>query len=108
MESAGTLVNLRLSAPGTRSTLVGTLALLLALILAGCAGTPRQTASLDYRARAETQAEGRVRVSAVVLSPLESERTFSMPLARKRVQPVWLEIDNQEDQQLYLMVLGVD
>ena len=108
MESAGTLVNLRLSAPGACSTFVGTLALLLALMLAGCAGTPQQTASLDYRARAETQAEGRVRVSAVVLSPLESERTFSMPLARKRVQPVWLEIDNQEGQQLYLMVLGVD
>jgi hypothetical protein len=108
MESAGTLVDLRLSAPGARSTLVGTLALLLALMLAGCAGTPQQTASLDYRARAETQAEGRVRVSAVVLSPLESEQTFSMPLARKRVQPVWLEIDNQEGQQLYLMVLGVD
>jgi hypothetical protein len=31
-----------------------------------------------------------------------------MPLARKRVQPVWLQIVNQEDQQLYLMVLGVD
>jgi hypothetical protein len=108
MESEGTLVNLRLSAPGARSTFVGTLALLLALMLAGCASTPRQAESLDYRARAETQAEGRVRVSAVVLSPLESERTFSMPLARKRVQPVWLEIDNQEGQQLYLMVLGVD
>ena len=108
MGSTGTLVNLRLSAPSARSALVGTMALLLALTLIGCAGTPTQTVSLDYRARAETQAEGRVRVSAVVLSPLESEQTFSMPLARKRVQPVWLEIDNQEDQQLYLMVLGVD
>jgi len=108
MGSAGTLVDLRLSASRVRPTLIGAMVLVLALILAGCAGTPRQTASLDYRARAETQAEGRVRVSAVVLSPLESEQTFSMPHARKRVQPVWLEIDNQEEQQLYLMVLGVD
>ena len=108
MGSAGTLVDLRLSASSVRPTLIGAMVLVMALILAGCAGTPTQTVSLDYRARAETQAEGRVRVSAVVLSPLESERTFSMPLARKRVQPVWLEIDNQEDQQLYLMVLGVD
>jgi hypothetical protein len=78
------------------------------LALAACAGTPTQTESLDYRARADTKTDGRVEVSAVVLSPLESEKTFGLPLARKGVQPVWLQIDNREDRELYLMVLSLD
>jgi len=82
--------------------------LLAALAVAACAGTPTQTESLDYRARAEKKVDGHVEVSAVVLSPLESEKTFGLPLSRKDVQPVWLEIDNREDRELYLMVLSLD
>jgi len=84
------------------------LVFLSVLAMAACAGTPTQTESLDYRARAETKVDGRVEVSAVVLSPLESEKTFGLPLSRKDVQPVWLEIDNQEGQTLYLNLLGLD
>jgi len=108
MGSAGTGVKIKLSVPRARAIRCWATSLLLALALVACAGTPKQTGSLDYRARAETQEDGGVRVSAVVLSPLESEQAFSMPLARKRVQPVWLEIENQEDQRLYLMLLSVD
>jgi hypothetical protein len=78
------------------------------LLLGGCAAVPPQAESLDYRSRAETQSEGGVRVSAVVLSPQESENTFALPLAKKGIQPVWLEIENQEDTELYLMVLSLD
>lgn len=78
------------------------------LLVAGCAASPSQVESLDYQARAESQSEGLVRVSAVVLSPQESEKTFDLPLAKKNVQPVWLEIDNQEDKELYLMMLSID
>jgi len=92
----------------THAALLRAAMLATLLALAGCAGTPTQTESLDYRARAETRTDGRVEVSAVVLSPLESEKTFGLPLARKDVQPVWLEIDNREDRELYLMVLSLD
>jgi hypothetical protein len=77
------------------------------LLLVGCA-TPPQTESLNYQARAETQVNGGVRVSAVVLSQQESENTFALPLADKGVQPIWLKIDNQEDKELYLMLLSLD
>lgn len=93
--------------PRGRDRMHGAL-LAVILLLHGCATAPTQSGSLDYRARAETQTDGRVRVSAVVLSPLESESTFGLPLASKRVQPVWLEIDNKEDQELYLMLLALD
>ena len=76
--------------------------------LGGCAGAPRQSESTDYRARAETQVDGRVSVSAVVLSPLESQISFALPLASQGIQPVWLELDNQEDHELFLMLLSLD
>lgn len=82
--------------------------LLFVLLVAGCAVSPKQTESLDYRARAETRVDGDVRVTAVVLSPQETERTFPTPLAKKRIQPVWVEIDNQEEKAFTLMLLSLD
>jgi len=82
--------------------------LLFLLLLAGCAAPPLQTESLDYRARAETQTDGGIRVSAAVLSPQESESSFGLPLADEGIQPVWVEIENQEDETLYLMLLSLD
>ena len=78
------------------------------LLLTGCAASPPQTESLDYRARAETQVDDGVRVSAVVLSPQETVNTFSTPLAKKGIQPVWVEIDNQEEEEFALMLLSID
>ena len=82
--------------------------LLISLFLSGCAATPTQKESLDYKVRADKKSSGNVQVSAVVLSPLESEKTFDAPLANKEVQPVWIEIDNQEDKQFTLMLLSID
>jgi hypothetical protein len=82
--------------------------LLLLLFLTGCAASLPQPASLDYRSRTETQVDGRVRVSAVVLSPQETESVFSIALEKKGVQPVWLEIENQEDNTFYMMLLSLD
>jgi hypothetical protein len=78
------------------------------LFLLGCASSPPQPESLDYRARAETLAEGGVQVSAVVLSPQETQNSFSLPLAKKGIQPVWLEIQNGEKEDLYLLLLSLD
>jgi len=78
------------------------------LFLLGCASAPPQPESLDYRARAETMVEGGVQVSAVVLSPQETLNSFSIPLAKKGIQPVWLEIQNREEEDLYLLLLSLD
>lgn len=82
--------------------------LFLFLLLLGCASSPRQTESLDYRARADIETDGNIQVSAVVLSPQETQNSFSLALAKKSIQPVWLEIQNQEDQEFHLMVLSLD
>ena len=80
----------------------------LILLIAGCAATPPEPESLDYRARMESQTIGGVRASAVVLSPQESEHVFNRPLATKGIQPVWVEVENQGDKVLYLMLLSLD
>jgi hypothetical protein len=94
--------------PARRPAAVWSALLVLLLGVTGCASAPRQTESMDYRARAETRVEGAVRVSAVVLSPAESAASFGVPLAGKNIQPVWLEIENGEDTDLFLSPLGVD
>ena len=78
------------------------------LVLAGCAAAPPKTESLDYRARIETQSLGDVSVSAVVLSPRESEHVFHGPLASEGIQPIWLELENRGNNELYLMLLSLD
>lgn len=80
----------------------------LLLLLAGCAVDPSRNEPIDYRGRAESQVEGGVSVSAVVLSPQETAHSFAMPLADKNVQPVWLEIDNREEKEFFLMLLSID
>ncbi len=74
----------------------------------GCTTAVPQIESTDYKARAETQVDGKVRVSAVVLSAEESEESFSLPLASKKVQPVWIRIENNESTEFNLMLLSID
>jgi hypothetical protein len=82
--------------------------LLNLLLLAGCASIPEQEESTDFRLRAETQQHEGVRVSASVLSPAETLITFDLPLSKKGIQPVWLEIENNERTPFVFMLLSVD
>src|SRR5262245_29322562 len=78
--------------------------------LAGCASAPPQSSGseTDYRARVVTQTEAGVRVSAVALSPQESAAVYGVPLANRRIQPVWIEVENREDRAYFLLSPGLD
>jgi hypothetical protein len=78
------------------------------LLASGCATAPPAPQSLDFYTRAETRIDERVSTTAVVLSPAETKYYFGVPLADKGIQPVWLQIDNQEDQPFVLMLLSLD
>ncbi len=82
--------------------------MLFVALACGCATSPKQTESLDFRARAESKTQDGVRVSAVTLSSEESLDTFSLPLANRGVQPVWIEIENSENTEFVLMLLSID
>jgi len=79
------------------------------VLISGCASyTPPTTVPTEFLARAKSQKEGSIRVSAVVLSAEESEQVFAASLAKNDIQPIWLEVENESNQELLLMLLSID
>ncbi len=77
--------------------------------LAGCASTPAAVDDVaGYRQRAVTRVDGGVRVSTAALSAQESAVVYGVPLAKKSIQPVWIEVENHDDRAYYLMSPGLD
>ena len=90
-----------------------TLALAIAFAastLGSCASLVPQppTTRLDYKGRAVTRTEGGLRVSTAVLSADESAAVYGVPLAKRGIQPVWIEVENREKQAYYLLSPGLD
>jgi hypothetical protein len=75
-------------------------------ILGDCASSLPQ--SLDYKSRAAFRAEGELRVSTAVLSADESVAVYGVPLSKLAIQPVWIEVENRENQAYYLLSPGLD
>jgi hypothetical protein len=69
---------------------------------------PRPIGEVPFRERAQTQCENNVCVTAVVLSAEESEAVFGLPLYRKGIQPVWLEIQNNDEERVWFPPAGLD
>jgi len=87
------------------------LTLIGALASPGCATfdpVPFSQVEAAFRERAITQTEGSVRVTAVVLSEQETEQVFGRDLYEQGVQPVWLEIENQDDSAVRLLPVSLD
>ena len=61
-----------------------------------------------YLERAQSGTLGEVRVSAAALSSEESNAVYGSPLADKLIQPVWIEVENNEDVPYWLMFAGLD
>jgi hypothetical protein len=82
----------------------------ITLTLAGCAskGPLSETEKLDYKSRAITRSDGAVLVSASALSADESHDVYGVPLAKKGIQPVWIEVENGADIAYWLMSPGMD
>ena len=83
----------------------------LAGVLAACAATPFPAdtdPAAEFRDRIQRQEAGGVRVSAAVPSAEESERLFGKKLYKKRIQPVWLKIENERDDPVVFLPVGLD
>ena len=61
-----------------------------------------------YVARAQSGTHGEVRVSAAVLSADESKAAYKVSLADRMIQPVWIEVENNENEPYWLMFAGLD
>ena len=80
----------------------------VALFLSGCATATSTVGGLSYRGRAVTRTDGGLRVSVAVLSAVESVAVYGAPLAKKGIQPVWIEISNDGTLSYFLMSPGLD
>jgi hypothetical protein len=86
-------------------------AALLVVALAACASRPYQPKPVDstaFKSRAQTQREGNLRVTAAVPSAEEAEAIFGIPVYKRRIQPVWLEVENRGRHRVRFAPVGVD
>ncbi len=84
----------------------GQYAVMLALFVAASAFA--QAPVPGFLERAITQAEGAVTVTVAVPSDQESQDFFGVPLYKRKIQPVWLEISNDSDATITFLPLGLD
>ena len=83
---------------------------LLLLTLVGCASwqLPAEFDISVLRARAETEVVRDVRLRAAVLRSSESQQMFGANINKIGVQPVWIEVENNTNQTLWLLKPGTD
>ena len=68
--------------------------------------TPASTG--DYLARAQTQVQDNISVTTGVPDRQEAKVIFGSDLYKRRVQPVWLEITNASEREVYFLPVGLD
>jgi hypothetical protein len=85
------------------------LLVVLSLTVCGCASfNPRPIDEVPFKARSQTQSENNVRVTAAVLSAEESKAVFDLDLYKKGIQPIWFEIENNDEERVWFAPAGVD
>ena len=80
------------------------------MLLHACASPPPVTPddAGDYLARARTQVEDNISVTAGVPDRKETRAIFGSDLYKNGVQPVWLEITNSSDRTVTVLPAGLD
>jgi hypothetical protein len=85
--------------------------IVLALVLSGCATQSyhyESTNSYPIRERAVRQTQGDITVSASVPGEDEAKAIFGIPIYKRGIQPVWLEIMNNTSERVRFAPTGVD
>ncbi len=95
--------------PRRRSKWIGVFAA-LALVSLACANPflPVPLEQLGVLERAQSQEKGKIRVTVAVPSRDETKRLFVDDLYRRRVQPVWIEIENGSSESILYLPVGTD
>lgn len=98
-------------APRTRDLLVlGPVWLSVVLTLSACATgfSPAPVDEVPFKARSQSQTRGGVTVTTAVPTDEESQAIYGVDLASRDIQPVWIEVENREEDPLWLLTAGVD
>jgi len=83
--------------------------LLVFVIFGGCSKfEPHSYKDSEFFKRLQTQQQGKVTVSVAALGPKESKYIFGVPLEKKRVQPVYMKITNDDLKPYLLLPISTD
>ena len=69
---------------------------------------PRPLHDVAFQERSQSEVDGEVRVTVVVLSDEESRQLFGVNLAGQEMQPVWVRVQNADSSPYWLMFAGLD
>lgn len=69
---------------------------------------PDSSSNGDFIARAQRKSDSGITVDASALGARESQRSFGENLASHGIQPVWLSIENNTDQQYVFLSIAMD
>jgi hypothetical protein len=61
-----------------------------------------------FRNRGQSKTDGVVKVTATILSREETREIFGLDLYKESIQPIWLEIKNNDDKRVWVPPFGVD
>jgi hypothetical protein len=79
------------------------------LIFHGCATfKPGAIDESVFRNRGQTKSDGLVQATVTVLSRDETRKVFGLDLYKKGIQPIWIEIENNDDVRVWFPPFGVD
>jgi hypothetical protein len=82
---------------------------LLAFIIQGCATTKPQSADpLAYKNRTKSSVKGNVAVTVSVPTIAEAQAIYGVELAKKQIQPVWVEVKNDGMAPYWFLPSGLD
>ena len=92
-----------------QSIIVGS-SIFLALFMNACATfkKPDTINEAPVHERALTKASKGIRVSVSVLGDEEAQQIFGIDLARKKIQAVWVEVENNTDRPIILLPIAID
>src|SRR5262249_43649050 len=88
--------------------------ILLGVVAAAAAGlnsfrfNPDTRDDASFISRAQKKAEPGIQVSISALGARESQQSFGEDLAKHNIQPVWLSIENDTDDQLTFLPITMD
>ncbi len=81
----------------------------MTVVVTGCRTfSPTPMDEVGFKQRAETQTREGVTASIVVLTAEEARAAFDCKLYKKKIQPVWLEITNDTDDEMLFMPRSID
>jgi hypothetical protein len=92
-----------------RNLMLG-LCFLFALTVSGCATSfsPRPVDEVPFKIRAQTQIQGGMTVTAAVPTLEEAKAIYGVDLSSKGMQPVWIEVKNEENLPYWFLPSGLD